>query len=107
MIWNIIHTEDADRNLEETRGYIRDVLQEPETAEKQVARILKAISSLDHFPLRHRVYEHEPWYSRGIRVFPVDNYLIFYWPDEARSVVEILHIIYGGRDLATQFEPEE
>ena len=107
MIWKIIHTENADQDLEKTREYIRDVLQEPETAKKQVARILKAISSLDHFPLRYRIYEYEPWRSRGIRVLPVDNYLAFYWPDETRNVVEILHILYGGRDLAAQWEPED
>lgn len=27
-----------------------------------------------------RVYEKEPWLSRGTRIMPVDNYMVFYFP---------------------------
>jgi len=107
MIWTV-HTSDvADRNLLEIESYIADVLLEPITAEKQADRILTAIESLDQLPLRHRLYEHEPWHSLGFRVFPVDNYLIFYLSDEAARIVTVSHIIYGSRDIPAQLEQSE
>ncbi len=29
----------------------------------------------------------------------MDNYLIFYTPDEAKRTVEIIRVIYGKRDI--------
>ena len=107
MSWKIIHTKSADHNLEEIRNYISNVLIEPEIARKQIARIIHAISSLDHMPERHRLYEHEPWRSKGLRIFPVDNYLILYALDESQHVVEIARIIYGRRNLAVQLAQSE
>ena len=40
--------------------------------------------------------------SRGTEkasVFPVDNYLVFYLPDEAEHTVYIVRIMYSGRDV--------
>ncbi len=31
----------------------------------------------------------EPWYSQGLRVMPVDNYLVFYLPDKEAGLVTI------------------
>ena len=53
-------------------------------------------------PMRYTRYEEEPWYSQGLRFLPVDNYLIFYLPDETTSVVNIIRIMYGGRDVKRQ-----
>lgn len=53
-------------------------------------------------PMRYTRYEEEPWHSQGLRFLPVDNYLIFYLPDEITSVVNIIRIMYGGRDVKKQ-----
>ena len=47
----------------------------PETAAGQTERIMKAVRSREQMPMRHRLYEEEPWHSQGLRVLPVDNYL--------------------------------
>jgi toxin ParE1/3/4 len=104
MKWEIEYTTDADRDLGEIYSYIADVLLEPAIAEKQVNRLMDAADSLNHMPFRHRLYDHEPWHSRGVRVFPVKKYLILYFPNELRNVVEIIRIIYGGRDIEAQLE---
>lgn len=39
----------------------------------------------------------------GLRVLPVDNYLVFYLLNEANGVGNIVHIMYGGRDISKQF----
>jgi len=107
MTFKIIFTGDSDRDLEEIDEYIAISLQEPATAEKQICRLKEAITKLDHLPFRHRLYDHEPWRSLGIRVFPVGNYLILYFPDESKGIVEIIRIIYGGRDIEAQLEQSE
>jgi toxin ParE1/3/4 len=33
-------------------------------------------------PFRYQLYEKEPWHSKGLRVLPIDNYLVFYMPVE-------------------------
>ena len=74
----------------------------PEAAAGQTERIMKAARSLEQMPMRHRLYEEEPWHSQGLRVLPVDNYLVFYMPDETRATVNIIRIMYGGRDIDKQ-----
>ena len=107
MSWCIIYSEDARKDLENTQNYIRDVLLEPDVAKKQIKRIVDSISSLDHMPLRHRLYEHDPWRTAGLRVLPIDNYLAFYLADETNATVKIVRIIYGGRDIEVQLEQSE
>jgi len=102
MNFKLIYSGEARQNLHEIHAYIQDVLLEPETANKQLQRIIKAVSGLDHLPFRHRLFDHEPWRNLGFRIFPIDNYLIFYLPDEAAETVTISRIIYGGRDLMSQ-----
>jgi toxin ParE1/3/4 len=99
MIWKVNYTEDAEQDLQSIFDYISDVLLEPVTAANQTNRIMDAADSLDHMPLRYRLYDKEPWRSRGLRVMPVDNYLVFYLPDETKKIVAIIRIMYGGRDI--------
>lgn len=57
------------------------------------------ILSLEEMPERFKRYEKEPWYSRGTRIVPVDNYLIFYNPDLIIRQVTIIRILYGKRNI--------
>ena len=82
--------------------YIAYELLVPETAAGQTERIMKAIRSLEQMRMRHRLYEEEPWHSQGLRVLPVDNYLVFYLTDETSATVNIIRIMYGGRDIDKQ-----
>jgi toxin ParE1/3/4 len=104
MIWEVFYTDDALQDLEDIHDYISLILLEPGIAEKQTNRIMDAADTLEHMPLRYRLYEHEPWHSKGLRVLPVDNYLIFYLPDELKNTVAIIRIMYGGRDIESQLK---
>ena len=55
---------------------------------------MEEIRSLEFMPMRYKLYEEEPWNSMGLRVLPVDNYLVFYLLNEANGVVNIVHIMY-------------
>lgn len=63
-----------------------------------------AISKLEHIPEKYRRCEREPWRSRGLRVFPVDNCLVFYIPDMETKIVTVIRVMYGGRDVDKELE---
>ena len=63
---------------------------------------MKAVRSLEQMPMRCRCYEDEPWCKMGLRFLPVDNYLIFYLPEEVNNVVNVIRIMYAGRDVTKQ-----
>ena len=99
MSWNIVYTAQARRDLKDIYEYIVYDLLVPDTAVEQTQRIMKEIRGLDEMPMRFRLYEEEPWHSAGLRFFPVDNYLVYYLPDETKNIVSVVRIMYGGRDI--------
>lgn len=102
MIYEVELSEQADSDLRGIFEYIAFELQAPENASGQLDRLEEQILSLDIMPERYRKYENEPWKSRGLRVLPIDNYVIFYIPDSNKKVVTILRVLYAGRDIDNQ-----
>ena len=102
MTYEVEVSEQADSDLREIFEYIAFELQAPENAGGQLDRLEEQILSLDTMPERYRKYEKEPWKSRGLRVLPVDNYVVLYIPDSDKKVVTILRVMYVGRDIDNQ-----
>ena len=84
--------------------YIAVDLNAPENAERQINRLWDAILSLDELPERYRRYETEPWHSLGMRVLPIDNFVVLYIPDLEEKIVRIVTVMYGGRDISEQLK---
>lgn len=105
MSWKINYSASSKKDLKAIFDYISCEFLSPKHAAEQVERIMKAGRSLADMPMRHQVYEEEPWKSRQVRSVPVDHYIIFYLPKEENETVHILRIIYGGRNLQHQ-KPE-
>ncbi len=104
MSWTIKYSAQALDDLKSVYEYIAFELLVPDTAKNQVNRIMKSINTLDEMPMKYRIYEEKPWRSKGLRVFPVDNYIVFYLPKEELKTVNIVRIIYGGRDITKQLD---
>ena len=96
-----MYTAGAKKDLRNIFRYISEELLAPENAAGQAERML------DTMPNRNRLYEEEPWYSRGLRFFPVDNYLVFYKTDDETETVYVVRIMYGGRDVHKQLSQTE
>lgn len=47
-------------------------------------------------------YEDEPWHSRGVRILPVDNYVVLYIPESEEKIVRIVSVMYSGRNINEQ-----
>ena len=102
MKYKIEISEQADKDLRNIYEYIAFELQAPENASGQIDRLEKHILSLDSMPEKYRIYDKEPWKSRGLHLLPVDNYVVLYIPDTDTKVVTILRIMYSGRDIDKQ-----
>lgn len=104
MKYRIKLSSQADTDLRGIFEYIAYELLSLETAIGQLNRLETNIKSLDIMPERFRAYEKEPWHSRGLRVMPVDNYLVFYIPDKDTQTVNIVRVMYGGRDVDAELK---
>lgn len=56
--------------------------------------IAKTINDLTTFPLRFQIFKD------NIRKVNIKNYCIYYSVDEQLRIVNILHILYQGRDIS-------
>ncbi len=97
--YSVVYSEKAKEDLKEIYSYIAFTLMVPSTAEGQVNRIRKIIRSLDFMPLRNPAVDWEPWKSMKMHKAAVDNFMVFYTVDESLSIVSIIRIVYGGRDI--------
>ncbi|MCL2751860.1 MAG: type II toxin-antitoxin system RelE/ParE family toxin [Firmicutes bacterium] len=97
--WKVLLTPEFQQEIRDIHSYIANTLLVPETALNQVRRIMDAVESLNNMPLRHSLYEKEPWRSRGLRKLPVDNFIVFYLPNQKTKDVVIFHVFYGGRNI--------
>ena len=102
MIYTVQISSRAESDLREIYEYIAYELESVSNASRQLQRLEEEILSLDQMPNRYPVYQKEPWYSRGLRVMSVDNYLVFYIPNAATQTVTVIRVMYGGRDIASQ-----
>lgn len=102
MKWKILYSERAKEDLQSIYEYIAYELYEPDTAAEQVRAIMDEIGDLDEMPMKYRQYDAEPWASEGVRIFSVGKYVILYQPEESSHEVNIVRIMYGGRDIAKQ-----
>lgn len=102
--WKVVYTEQAEHDLRNIFEYIAFSLLEPKIAENQTRRIMDTVAKLNEFPLRYPLYEREPWHSKGLRVLPIDNYLVFYLPVKTKMVVAVIRIMYGGCNIEEQLQ---
>ena len=98
MTWDVHYSREAEMDLYKIYVYIAYTLLSPDTAKRQYKSIVAAVNSLDELPLRHPLFKDEPWRSKGIRRFPVNNYIIYYHADEEAARVIIMRILHKGRD---------
>lgn len=102
MIYQIQVTYFAEKDLRDIYEYIAFTLLEPDIAFEQLDRIEEAVLSLNELPERFRLVGYEPWFSRGIRQMPIDNFIVFYAINIDKKLVTIIRVMYGRRDINKQ-----
>lgn len=96
----VVYSPKAKDDLKEIYSYIAFKLQVPNTAQGQINRIRKAIRSLGFMPARNPIVDWEPWQSMEVHKVSVGNFVVFYTVNDSTSIVTIIRIVYGGRDIA-------
>lgn len=97
--WKVIVTPEFKQEFKNIYSYIAEVLLAPETAKKYTTQIINQVERLNEMPHKFSLIEKEPWHSRGLRKLIVNNYVIFYMPNEKTNEVVVFHIFYGGRNI--------
>ena len=102
--WRVVLTPEFKQEFRHIYAYIAEVLLVPDTAKKQALRILEQVEGLNEMPDRFALVEKEPWHSCGLRKLIVDNYIVFYYPNEQTKEVVVFHVFYGGRNIGELLE---
>ena len=103
MIYTVKISDEAGVDLRGIYEYIAFDLLVPETAANQLKHLKKSILGLNEMPKRFPLYQKEPWLSRGMRFIPVDNFLVYYIPDDEKREVTVLRVLYSGRNIDEEF----
>ena len=96
--YNVIITPEAYHDLTEINDYISYALQAPETADRYVDRIEHATMSLEFMPTKYSLVGFEPWHTLGVRHFPAENFIVYYYVREEHFSVYVISVIYTKRD---------
>ena len=99
MIFRIEFTVSAEEDLSSIYGYIAYEQCMPTTAIELVEKIHGEIASLSYMPERCKKFEHEPWFTKGLRVKYVSSYVIYYTVDMQQGVVRIQHVLSNRVDV--------
>lgn len=103
MIYNVLFSKQANDDLMSIYEYISLELCAPNIAEKQIMHIISSVDLLESAPRMHRVYEDLLFNNKELRIYPVDNYVVFYEIDDKNKIVNIVRIMYKRRNIKEQF----
>lgn len=96
--WKVIYSGQAKLDLLNIADDICYNLLDPQSAIRITDKIMDEIKKLDSMPERFSLYQEDPWYSLGLRFFPVENCTVFYYPESQTGVVQIIRIMYSGQN---------
>ena len=94
--YNVLLSDQAVGDIDEIYFYIKQHLQEPETAKKLLDAIQDAIYSLESMPTRGAQRKHGVYADQGFRQIFVKNYTIVYYIAEAEREVRVVTVQYSG-----------
>lgn len=101
MSFTVVFTDRARTDLRSIYTYIAFTLQSRLNADRQLARIEKEIMSLAEMPERYKRLPLDLGIKDNVRMVSVDHYSVIYRVGKKPDTVQILRILYGGRDFNT------
>ncbi len=106
MIYQIEVTEPAERDLQDTFSYIANELKNKSAALDLLKRVEEVVNSLSQMPHRYQIVSNEVLSEQGLRLIPINNYLVFYVVREQKQKVVILRFLYARRDWITMLKKD-
>lgn len=96
--YKIEFSKDAKNDLTNIVNYIKNNLQEPNTAKKLSIKIREKIYNLSDSPKLFPIIDNNFIRKLELRKLIVDNYIIFYKVLDEDKKVQIARIMYGRRN---------
>lgn len=96
MKYYIEYSEESKQDLIEIKKYIKNNLQEPQTAENLINKIRREINNLKSNPNIHAIIDDDIIINLEIRKLIIDNYIVFYRIKNEN--IQIVRIMYGRRN---------
>ena len=106
MSYVVEMTDKAKMDLRGIYEYIAFALQSKINADRQLDRIEREILSLSEMPERYKVLDLDFEADKAVRMVSVDRYCVIYHVEKVRGAVQILRILYGGRDIPAEMEKD-
>ena len=106
MSYVVEMTDKAKMDLRGIYEYIAFALQSKINADRQLDRIEREILSLSEMPERYKVLDLDFEADKAVRMVSVDRYCVIYHVEKERGAVQILRILYGGRDIPAEIEKD-
>ncbi len=100
MRYKVVISNQGQEDIRQIYTYIAFELLNPDAAENLLIRLEDCIASLSAYPERFRLYEREPWKSRGFRMVAVNRYVVFYYVREEEKTVFITRVFYSGMNYS-------
>ncbi len=106
MSYMVEMTDQARTDLRGIYEYIAFALHSKINAERQLERIEREILSLSELPERYKALDLGFDAAKTVRMVTVDRYCVIYHVVKERGAVQILRILYGGRDIPAELEKD-
>jgi len=97
-LYSVIILPEAQDDIRSIVLYIASDLHAVNAALDLENKFHESINSLVEMPERFQVVKDEPWHSVNVRRMIVDSYYVYYWILKSEPKVEILSVVYIGRD---------
>ena len=101
MIYSADFSEQAADDLSDITRYISDELYNPQAAKRFYNEVANKLTLLREQPYMFPLYHDDALSEEGIRVMVIGNFLMFYAVDAEKSMVSIVRILYGRRNIAS------
>ena len=95
-------TASAESQIEQITQYVAFDLNNPKAAILLLDALETSILGLSNLPYRFPLVAEEPWRGKGIRIMPVNHFLVCYWINEDVGKVQVTAVIYEKREQLRQ-----
>lgn len=99
MEYNLIITEEFEKDLDEALNYISNRLDNAIAAKNLMDKISDIFLQLKDDPFLYPEHHDSKIAKQGYRFAVVGNFLIFYLTDEKTKTVYLSRFLYGGRNI--------
>ena len=96
---NYQFTSKANEDLDEILNYFSNELSSPMAAKNFFVHIFESLDRLCLFPESCPLVDNEFIKRKDIRKSVIDNYILYYIYDKENSLIIVLRIVYGRRDI--------